>query len=360
MSQFFSNLITRHQTTRTAPLHDAASKGLGNKINQEVNLVHPRPRSRYESETQENTLFSTETNEESTTKTPHRDSHSTSPAFSPQTPKLSESIDGHGVNAQRIRIDRSSPEYLNASQATQHLQLSNQEVGLQKVRSQPPSIETTDNQAGNSLNYQALPQHPTHSQEIEQFTHRAQSILQHLDTLNRLNLGDNSAIKKQANATSIPGSDNSPSSAKQLKSTPEHFNSTVLDSPPTQMLDTHSFSDAAFVRNYSALDNSVQEGPVIGEAALKRTHYKSQRLDAVGTSLADTASRLKAMQPKLSQRQLTQQRSEKPEQNIQVTIGSIEVKALRSELLKPTQAQTKPSGVMELSDYLKQRNKDRS
>lgn len=103
--------------------------------------------------------------------------------------------------------------------------------------------------------------------------------------------------------------------------------------------------------------NSIQSVMNIKEQA---EESRSSQYDANQFGLLQPPNWLAEIQSKLNNRWQQIQDHTKPDPVVNVTIGRVEVRAINAESPKQPKPRNKPTGVMNLDDYLKQRGRKRS
>lgn len=95
--------------------------------------------------------------------------------------------------------------------------------------------------------------------------------------------------------------------------------------------------------------------PVIVNVKKQSEESRSEQQEAAQSGLMQIPGWLTEMQADLNNRLRQMSAKAQPEPVINVTIGRVEVKAVQAEVTKKPKSRNKPSGVMGLDEYLKQR-----
>lgn len=207
-------------------------------------------------------------------------------------------------------------------------------------------IENVTFKLGRNFSNQETPYSTSHSQNIERFEFaqkffeiptksndhqqsltddingRIQSILQHLNSLQPQPVDEHRTNKSQHNPA-LSDIDN--------KTTIEKSQSPLLTEPSVDLV--------------QAVDK-LKIQSIKGQSEYKEAHR---------SGVLQIPSWLTEMQDDLNDRWQAMNAGVKAEPVVNVTIGRVEVKAVQPDSAKQPKARNKPSGVMSLDDYLKQR-----
>jgi len=306
MSQFLRNIIHRHQA--------------GNANREASHIVQPRPKSRFENNANtEDPLTRHDPTIESATEAAH----------APLTPDL------------RINKNANNDNLTPLSEQTVFTQETS-DVNTQNQTGFPP----TTKQPGIKKNPAS-----------DESTPRIHTILHHLNSQRAQNNKpspsgfrkntavpktaeeiDNNLLNKSTKSPFVPEQDSAfkDPDFKTLNSESQHFADPGFKDP--------FFKDQSFNQEDSDKKQTIENPP------------EQQEMHQAG--LLQTPDWLAEMQSSLTERWQALNAQTEPEPVINVTIGRVEVRAIQTDSpTPPPQPDKKPGGIMSLSDYLEQRNK---
>ncbi len=298
MSQFLRNIIYRHQA--------------GNANQEASRIVQPRPKSRFENDA------------------------NTGEFLTRHDPKIEPATEtAHASLTAGLRMNKNTDDLTPLSEQTVFAQ-ETPGVDTQPATRQPDRQKNPAN---------------------DESSLRIRTILHHLNTQHAQN-----------NTPSPSGFQQNTTASK----TAEEIDDTLLNAPakpPFLPEQDVAFKDTDF----KTLNT---ESPHVADPFFKDPVFKGQRFNQKGSNKKHTPENLSEqqethqagvlqtpdwlteMQSSLTERWQALNAQTKPEPVINVTIGRVEVRAVQTKSpTPPPQPDKKPNGIMSLSDYLEQRNK---
>jgi len=118
-------------------------------------------------------------------------------------------------------------------------------------------------------------------------------------------------------------------------------------------------SEELSVKSEQTLDFD-QKGQVTENLANRSEQWSNQHEESHQSGLLQIPDWLTQIQSELNQRQKEINTLKNSDSVVNVTIGRVEVRAVQADNPKPSKSQNKPSGIMTLDNYLKQRDKGRA
>lgn len=302
MSQFLRNLVVRH---RESDVSQSAS-----------HIVQPRPKSRFEADSNSDIETPTHTSESlATTMTSHEQSFRNTLSHHHTHPDNINA--GFDIDTNPVSETRDTSLFQNGRRTITQIDSANSNKNDQLAS---PSESTSSSE-----------QSPIQSASTsEEFNTRIQTIL------DRLTDQKSHRTKNQSSADT------------------QYDNAFVNNSETINNITTTRLEERKIIPEQSLNKESkgVDSQQSIGHHADQRGFHQS--------GLLQTPRWLTEMQSGLNSRWRDMNVRKEPEPVINVTIGRVEVKAIQSEPTKQTKTSSKPSGIMSLDDYLKKRTKGRT
>ncbi len=189
--------------------------------------------------------------------------------------------------------------------------------------------------------------HQQHSQRTESVQSTSQPTAQQLSINDTLNLRIQTIIARFKNEQDQHSDEQAPAD--------QQLNSAILTTDSELNQTTKAHSQAQRVTPVQTLENTRSAHPNKHSAEHQNADRASDQIGSL-----QTPNWLSEMQTDLASRLRAIENQNSTEPVINVTIGRVEVKAIQQGSAKQPTAHNKPSGIMSLNDYLKQRDRARS